>query len=170
MPVWLKDFFGDRIQVNSVLIVLCFASVLALSSQSAASYPTYLLAISMALTARSWSDVFSSSLVWLLIALLGYLCLSVLWSDPLSARDALGLAMRALLVFLFTVAMAECQVRGQVQRWLARALAIVGSIAAAAAIALASASLALAVRAFISAVRRAISASTASASLLSFWM
>ena len=135
MPAWLNDFFGDRIRINSVLIVLCFASVLALSSQSAASYPSYLLAISMALTVRRWSDVFSSYLVWLVVALLGYLCLSAFWSDQLTARDVVGISVRGLLVFLFTVAMAECQLRGQVQRWLARALAIVGTFAAAAAIA-----------------------------------
>ena len=136
MPPWLKEFFGDRIQINSVLIVLCFASVLALSSQSAASYPTYLLALSMAFTVRLWADVFSSYLIWAVVALLGWLCLSALWSDPVTLRDVLGIWARGLLVFLFTVAMAECQLRGQVQRWLARALAIVGSIAAAAAIAL----------------------------------
>lgn len=134
MPVWLKDFFGDRIQINSVLIVLCFASVLALSSQSAASYPSYLLAVSMALTVSQWSDVFSTILAWLVVALLGYLCLSALWSDPATLRGVLGIGARGLLVFLFMVAMAECQLRGQVQRWLARALAVVGSFAAAAAI------------------------------------
>jgi hypothetical protein len=65
MPVWLKEFFGDRIQVNSLLIVLCFASVLALSSQSAASYPTYFLALSMLLSFRHWSDVFSTPMIWI---------------------------------------------------------------------------------------------------------
>ncbi len=134
MPAWLTDFLGDRIQINSVLIVLCFASVLALSSQSAASYPSYLLALSMLLTFRHWSDVSSSSLVWLVLALLGYLCCSALWSDSLSGRGFLGISVRGLLVFFFVVAMAECQLRGQVQRWLARALAVVGTFAATAAI------------------------------------
>ncbi len=134
MPAWLTEFLGDRIQINSILIVLCFVSVLVLSSQSAASYPTYFLAVSMLLTVRRWNDVFSSSLVWLVVALLVYLCSSAFWSEPSSGRDIFGILTRGLLVFLFTVALAECQLRGQVQRWLARALAIVGSVAAAAAI------------------------------------
>jgi O-antigen ligase len=135
MPAWLSDFLGDRIQINSALIVLCFVSVLALSSQSAASYPSYLLALSLLVTIRRWSDVFSSHMVWLVIALLGYLCASSFWSDPAMLRDVFGIAGRSLLVFLFTVALAECQLRGQLQRWLARALAVVGTCAAGGAIA-----------------------------------
>jgi O-antigen ligase len=134
MPAWLTDFLGDRIQINSLLIVLCFVSVLALSSQSAASYPSYLLALSMVFTFRSWNDVFLSPLVWMIVALLVYLCASTLWSDDPPLRDLIGIVIRGLLVLLFVVALAECQLRGQVQRWLARALAVVGSVAAAAAI------------------------------------
>ncbi len=135
MPAWLTDFLGDRIQINSVLIVLCFVSVLALSSQSAASYPSYLLAMSMLVTVRHWIDVFESPLMWMVVGLLGYLCASATWSEAPSARDTFGIIIRGLLILLFTVALAECQLRGHVQRWLARALAIVGSLAAAAAIA-----------------------------------
>ena len=134
MPAWLTEFLGDRIQINSMLIVLCFVSVLALSSQSAASYPSYLLALSMALTLRSWNDVFQIPLAWMIVALLAYLCGSALWSADPPPRDVVGIVVRGLLVLLFTVALAECQLRGQVQRWLARALAVVGSAAAAAAI------------------------------------
>ena len=135
MPVRLKEFLGDRIQINSVLIVLCFVSVLALSSQSAASYPSYLLALSMVFSIRSWNDVFELRLIWLVLVLLGYLCLSSLWSTPFSWRDALGILARGLLVFLFVVALAECQLRGQVQRWLGRALAVAGTGAAVVALA-----------------------------------
>lgn len=133
MPVWLREFFGDRIQVNSLLIVLCFVSVLALSSQSAASYPSYLLAISMALSISRWHDVFRTQLLWIIVALLGYLCLSSFWSDPFSWRETAGIFARGLLVFTFVVAMAECQLRGDVQLWLGRTLAIAGFIAAVAA-------------------------------------
>lgn len=136
MPVWLKEFFGDRIQINSALIVLCFVSVLALSSQSAASYPSYLLGVSMLITYRQWNDVFATPLAWLVIALLGYLCLSAFWSEAASKREMFGIGVRGLLVFTFMVSLAECQLRGQVQRWLARALAVVGSLAAMGAIVL----------------------------------
>ena len=134
MPAWLTDFLGDRIQINSVMIVLCFVSVLALSSQSAASYPSYLLGISMLLTLSRWNDVFSSPLAWLIVTLVAYLCASAFWSDDPQARDVIGIFLRGMLVFLFTVSLAECQLRGQVQRWLARALALVGTLAALAAI------------------------------------
>lgn len=134
MPVWLKDFLGDRIQINSVLIVLCFVSVLTLSSQSAASYPSYLLALSMVLSVRHWNDVFQQKLFWLAFALLGYLSLSTFWSEPFEWRSVFGISTRALLVLTFVVALAECQLRGDVQRWLGRALAVAGAGAAVAAI------------------------------------
>jgi O-antigen ligase len=134
VPVWLREFIADRIQINSLLIVLCFVSVLALSSQSAASYPSYLLAVSMALTWRHWNDVVGATLFWMVVAVLGYLCASALWSETETGRRLFGILSRSLLVFFFVVAMAECQLRGAVQRWLGRALAVVGALAAAAAI------------------------------------
>ncbi len=134
MPAWLKDFLGDRIQINSVLIVLCFASVLALSSQSAASYSSYILALSMIASFRRWNDVFRLRLFWLMLILLAYLSLSVFWSQPFSWRSVLGIFSRSLLVLTFVVALAECQLRGDVQRWLGRVLAIVGTGSAVAAI------------------------------------
>ena len=130
----LTDFFSDRIQVNSLLIVLCFVSVLLLSSQSAASYATYLLALAMLFTVRQWNDVFQVRLLWLILALLGYLTLSSFWSTPFEMRDFLSVLTRAVLIFFFVVAFAEAQQRGQLRRWLARALAVVGSLATAAAI------------------------------------
>lgn len=136
MPVRLKEFFGDRIQINSLLIVLCFVSVLALGSQSAASYPSYLLALSMLLSWRSWNDVFRLRTLWLALGFLTYLALSTLWSEPFSWRSVVGVCTRALLVILFVIALAECQLRGQVQLWLGRSLAVVGTGAAAAAIVL----------------------------------
>jgi O-antigen ligase len=116
------------------LIVLCFVSVLALSSQSAASYPTYLLALSMLVSVRSWNDVFRTRLAWMIVVLVGFLTVSSFWSDPFSWRGILGISVRAILVFTFVVALAECQLRGQVQIWLGRALAIVGMGSATAAI------------------------------------
>ena len=130
----VSGFLNDRIQVNSLLIVLCFVSVLGLSSQSAASYSTYLLALAMLLTIRQWNDVFSVRLLWAIVTLLAYLTLTSFWSDPFDIREAFSVFARALLVFLFVVAFAECQPRGQLQRWLGRSLAVVGSLATLAAI------------------------------------
>lgn len=122
-----KQVFGDRIQWMSVLIVLCFLSVLLLRSQSAASYPTYALSLFMLATFPKWRDVFRLHLVRLICALLIWLCLSVFWSDPFEWRAAISVWTRALLVFFFVVAMAECQLRGQLQRWMGVALTVVGA-------------------------------------------
>ena len=130
----LFAFFKDRMQVNAVLIVLCFVSVLSLGSQSAASYSTYFLALAMLFTVRQWNDVFSVRLVWGIVALLVYLALTSFWSTPFDSGEALSIFARAVLVFFFVIAFAECQLRGQLQRWLGRALAVVGSVATLAAI------------------------------------
>ncbi|MEZ5558720.1 MAG: O-antigen ligase family protein [Pseudomonadales bacterium] len=130
----LTGFIGDRIEVNSVLIVLCFVAVLILASQSAASYPSYFLALSMLLSVRAWNDVFRVGVFWLIATLLGYLALSSLWSSPFVWRDVFSTFARALLVWSFVVAFAECQQRGQLRQWLARALAVVGVLATVAAI------------------------------------
>lgn len=132
--VTLKGFFKDRIQVNTLLIVLCFVAVLTLSSQSASSYPTYLLALAMLATVNRWNDVFAVRLVWVVAGLLTYLCLTSLWSESFESRRAISVVTRALLVFFFVVAFAECQLRGQLRTWLGRALAFAGSVATAAAI------------------------------------
>jgi len=131
----VSEFFQDRIQVNSLLIVLCFVAVLGLSSQSAASYPTYFLALAMLFSFRHWNDVFAVNMVWLISALLLYLAFTSFWSEPSDARHALSSFIRAILVFCFVVAFAECQLRGLVQRWLGRGVAIAGGIAAVVAIA-----------------------------------
>ncbi|MCR9276602.1 MAG: O-antigen ligase family protein [Pseudomonadaceae bacterium] len=124
----------DRIWRNGVLIVVCLVSVLLLSSQSAASYGTYILALSMLFGFSAWKDVFQVRLCWLIVALIGYLSLSSFWSEPFEFREFVSVATRGLLTFLFVVALAECQLRGQLQRWLGRAFAVVGFVAVVAAI------------------------------------
>jgi len=121
-------------QINALLIVLCFVSVLLLRTQSGASYATYLLAIAMLVTINQWNDVFSVRLMWGTVVLLLYLALTSFWSNPFVGREAFSIFSRAFLVFFFVVAFAECQLRGQLQRWLGRAMAVVGSIATLAAI------------------------------------
>ena len=124
------SFVRDRIRLNALLIVLCFAGVLVLESQSAASYPAYLLAIAMLVRFRQWADVFAVPLTWAVAALLAYLVLTSLWSQGSQAGDALSMLSRAAQVLLFAVAFAECQMRGDLQRWLGRTLAAAGLLAA----------------------------------------
>ena len=126
----------DRIRLNALLIVLCFAGVLALESQSAASYPAYLLAIAMLVRLRRWADVFAVPLMWAVTALLAYLALTCLWSEDAQPSDGLSMLSRAAQVLLFAVAFAECQMRGDLQRWLGRTLAVAGLLAAVAGLAL----------------------------------
>ncbi|MCY4343448.1 MAG: O-antigen ligase family protein [Gammaproteobacteria bacterium] len=130
------SFVRDRIRLNALLIVLCFAGVLVLESQSAASYAAYLLAIVMLARLRQWVDVFAVPLSWLVVALLGYLVLTGLWSEGSQPGDALSMLSRATQVLLFAVALAECQIRGELQRWLGRTLAVAGVLAALAGLAL----------------------------------
>ena len=126
----VSSFVRDRIRLNALLIVLCFAGVLMLESQSAASYPAYLLAIAMLVRFRQWADVFAVRLMWAVAALLAYLALTSLWSEGVQAGDALSMLSRAAQVLLFAVAFAECQMRGDLQRWLGRTLAATGLLAA----------------------------------------
>ena len=130
----LKDFFSDRTLVNSALIVLSFVSVFILTSQSAASYPTYLLAIAMLFSFRIWKGIFQQRILWTVMALLGWLVISSLWSRPFEVRDLASVAARALLVFLFVIAFAECQAQGLLNRWLGKSLVVAGMLAAVAAI------------------------------------
>ena len=105
-----------------------------LSSQSAASYSSYILAISMMLRARDWSDVLSIRAFWLIAGTLCYLVASAFWSDPWTTRDATSVVTRALLVLFFVASVAECQLRQQMQRWLGKAMAIAGMVAVSAAL------------------------------------
>lgn len=124
----------DRIRIVGLLITLCFVGVLLLSSQSAASYPAYILAVVMVVSFRHWRDIFHVAGSWLVIAFLGYLTISGFWSEPFTYVEWQSKAVRAMMVFLFVVAMAECQLRGEVQRWLGRGLAVAGVLATVAAL------------------------------------
>lgn len=105
-----------------------------LDSQSGASYPTYILAVVMLFSVSQWDDVFQVRLAWLVALLIGYLVLSSLWSEPYAWRDTVSMFSRGSLVFLFAVAVAEGQLRGQVRRWLGRVMAVVGFCAVVAAL------------------------------------
>ncbi len=126
---WFRDLIHDRIRALALLIVVCFASVLMLSSQSRASYATYVLAIAVLATAPAWRDVFQLRLLRWVLALLLWLSLSTLWSDPWSLRDAVSVWTRALLIFCFVVAFAECHWRGELRSWMGITLTVVGAAA-----------------------------------------
>ena len=120
----------DRVLVNSILIVLCFVSIFGLGSQSAASWPTYLLAVSMLLSLRRWDDVAKVPYFWTIAALLAYLSISSFWSSESEWPEFFSVLTRALLILLFVVAYAECQLRGQLRVWLGRSLALTSALAA----------------------------------------
>ena len=82
----LVAFFKDRIQVVGFVVILCFASVLTLSSQSGASYSTYILSLVMLFSIKEWDDVFSVRLLWLILGLAAYLVLTAFWSDVFTLR------------------------------------------------------------------------------------
>lgn len=120
----------DRIELIGWLLLMCFAAVLLLSSQSGASIVTYLLALVVIASYRMWVDLARNDLFMFVVAILVYLSLSVFWSDPWSWRDFGSMLVRVLLVCSFIVAMALVQLRGQVQLWLRRVMVMVGGSAA----------------------------------------
>lgn len=127
-------YFNDRIQISSLIIVASFVAVLALSSQSAASWPTYLLGLIVAVSWRSWDDVLAVPYFRFVCAVIGYLVLSTVWSPVFTLSSWASVAGRGALILLFVVACAECQFRGQLKHWLGRSLAIIATIAAGGAI------------------------------------
>ncbi len=103
---------------------------------AAANVPAYLLAAVMLLTWPQWRDIGGRRLLWLIATLLGYLCLSSLWSASVTADAVLRVFLHGALVLMFVVAFAECQMRGQLRRWVGRSMAVVGIITVIAALAL----------------------------------
>jgi len=116
----------DRIELIGWLLLMCFAAVLLLSSQSGASVVTYLLALIVLASYRAWVDLAQNDLFICVVALLFYLSLSVFWSEPWTWRDFGSMLVRVVRVCAFIVAMALAQLRGQVQLWLRRVMVMVG--------------------------------------------
>lgn len=116
-------------------MVLCFVAALTLGSQSAASYPSYLLALAMLVRPRPWAGLFALPLMWGIAILLLYLLSSGLWSEGATLRSLFSITVRVLLVMLFVAAFAECRIRGGLlQPWFGRFVVLAGGLAAAAAI------------------------------------
>lgn len=123
---YVVDFFRDRMQVNALLIVLCFVSILLFQSSLAARVPAYMLAASMLVSVNQWSDVFGRRLLWLMLLLVVVLAASSLWSQSVARAGVAEAFAHGVLVLLFVVAFAECQLRGQLRRWMGRVMALLG--------------------------------------------
>lgn len=104
--------------------------MLLLSSQSAASISTYLLAVFALINFKQWDDILSDSLFWWVIAFVAYFCLSSFWSNPVRFDDVLSISIRGILVLFFVISFAQCQLRGQLRRWLGSGLALIGGLVA----------------------------------------
>jgi O-antigen ligase len=101
-----------------------------LPSQSTTAIFTYLLGVVMLFQIRRWQPYLKEPLIVLSGILLGYLCLSSFWSEPVVLDKARSMFVRALSTFLFLIAFAECWRAGYLQRYLARALLLPGTGAA----------------------------------------
>ena len=118
----------SREELLSLLVILSLSAVVILESQSAASYPTYFLALAVFLGASHWTKLLTTPLFWMIFGMLGYLVLSCIWSDDMIWREMLSIFIRALLVFSFVIAVAECCMRPIFLPDLCRKLSIVGGV------------------------------------------
>lgn len=104
--VW-ANVMEYRVPVTSCLLVVCLASMFVLTSQSASSLPTYLLALVVLTGLRRWSGLWESGVFLAAVGVATYLAASSFWSSPFDARGALSQFSRALLILSFVVAVAE---------------------------------------------------------------
>lgn len=110
------------------------ASMFVFTSQSGSSLATYLLAVYVFAGIARWRALFLDSGLLAVTALLVYLPLTSLWSSPWDARDAFGQITRAALVLAFVVSLAECLQVDWFRQRMTSAVALVGALAALAAI------------------------------------
>ena len=122
-----------RVPISATIMVAALASTFVLSSQSASSFATYLLALYVLAAARRWGSLFLDWGFLALVALLVYLPLTSLWSTPLDPRGALSQATRAVLVFAFVVSIAECMQVDWFRQRMTWVVGVAGAVAAAAA-------------------------------------
>ena len=124
-------------RVIALLAGLSLVSVFLLSSQSGASFSTYTLAliVLVAGTPRWRAFARTQALAGLMIGFLLYFSSSVWWSSELSARGAFSIYARCALILTFVVALSTSLTRvPDFAKWLARAVAISGGVAACAAL------------------------------------
>ena len=137
-PTWRRlsgALFEYRVPACATIVLVALGSIFVLTSQSASSWPTYILGAFVLAGAAKWRTLFFDRGVLLVVLLLAYIPLSSLWSTPWDARDAFSQVMRALLVFTFVVCIAESVQVDWFVRRLTQAMAVCGTLAAAVAIA-----------------------------------
>ena len=137
-PTWRRlsgALFEYRVPVCATIILIALGSIFVLTSQSASSWPTYILGAFVLAGAAKWRTLFLDRGFLLVVLLLAYIPLSSLWSTPWDARDAFSQVMRALLVFTFVVCIAESVQVDWFVRRLIRVMAVCGTLAAAVAMA-----------------------------------
>ncbi|MCY3623002.1 MAG: hypothetical protein OXH68_15005, partial [Gammaproteobacteria bacterium] len=124
-----------RVPACATTVVVALGSIFVLTSQSASSWPTYILGAYVLAGAPKWRTLFLDRGFLVVVLLLATIPLSSLWSTPWDAREAFGQLIRALLVFTFVVCVAESVQVDWFVRRLTRVVAVCGTLAAAAAIA-----------------------------------
>ena len=127
-------FLEYRVPISATLVVVALASLFVLPSQSASSLITYLLAIYCLCGFRSWRSLWFQPAFLLVVALLVYIPLTSLWSASWDGGAAASQAVRSVLVLAFVVAVAESVQVDWFRERMTLVLAIVGGLAAVAAI------------------------------------
>lgn len=123
-----------RVPASATTVLVALGSIFVLTSQSASSWPTYLLGAYVLAGAARWRSLFLDRGFLVVVVLLAYIPLSSLWSTPWDAREAFSQVMRALLVFTFVVCIAESVQVDWFLRRLMQVVPVCGTLAAAAAI------------------------------------
>ena len=132
-PTWRRlsgALFEYRVPASATIVLVALGSICVLTSQSASSWPTYILGVFVLAGAAKWRTLFLDRGFLLVAFLLAYIPLSSLWSTPWDARDAFSQVMRALLVFTFVVCIAESVQVDWFVRRLTRVMAVCGTLAA----------------------------------------
>ena len=117
------------------LIALAFAAVLVSPLHFVPRLFTYLLMVLTLCRPASWRAATGASPFWPAAALLGYLLLTMCWSENFDAAAAARFVVRALVIACFLVAFADSVRRGDAHRRIGRWFAWVGGAAAVFAIA-----------------------------------
>ena len=137
-PTWRRLFeplLEYRVPACATIVLVGLASIYVLTSQSASSWPTYILGAYVMAGVGKWRMLFLDRGFLLLVAVVAYIPLTSLWSTPLDGRDAFSQAIRGLLVLTFVVCIAECVQVDWFRRRLTQTLAVFGAVAAGLAIA-----------------------------------
>ena len=132
--IWQRTLIDYRVPICATLMIVALASMFVLTSQSGSSLATYVLAVYVFAGIARWRALFLDRGLLAVVALLVYLPLTSLWSTPWDARDAFGQVARAALVLAFVVSLAECLQVDWFRQRMTSAVALVGALAALAAI------------------------------------